>query len=513
MARQHEPFEGTTCSHCRTGKLRIPEDEHPSYCLCETCGAIQLTYIPQDYQEEFHQTEYVLNDDGTVKIQTLALFGGYGSAKSTASLWELFIRCLENPNTVALITAPTLPLLKRTSIKTFLDEIIPPPLLERFNKSEMEFTLTNGTVIYAVASDEETKLRSLNIAFAHMEEASGIKRSIYDQLLTRLRHHNGWNKCLIVSSNPDTNWIKDVLVQNDARKNPLHPEHEDYDPTIINYIWATKLNKYLPRDFIEKLSKGKPEWWIKRFLEGSFDHSSGMVYPEAASCIIDDIPDFDKLSKGWERTIKADFGIRNPTAVLFGAIDPKEGVLYIYTEYYQANALLPQHAKAIKPKVNEAYEQGPVRFMVGDPAMQSRGADVLNGRNVMQLYQEYNLYFSPGNNNIDAGILRVNSYINRGKLKIFRSCVNLAREIVNYKYPELDMDDEKNLDEKPIKRNDHAVDALRYGCMRLPENPDELASQSYEMPSSYAKANKRRNFDEDEGDEDQEMSGNYLSYV
>jgi hypothetical protein len=75
------------------------------------------------------------------------------------------------------------------------------------------------------------------------------------------------------------------------------------------------------------------------------------------------------------------------------------------------------------------------------------------------------------------------------------------------------MDDEKNLDEKPIKRNDHAVDALRYGCMRLPENPDELVSQSYEMPSSYAKANKRRNFDEDEGDEDQEMSGNYLSYV
>lgn len=511
MARQHELFEGTTCQHCKTGKLRIPEDEHVSYCLCDTCGAIQLTYVPQTHQEEFHETKFLYNEDGSIKTQTLALFGGYGSAKSTASLWELFIRCLENPNSVTLITAPTLPLLKRTSIKTLLDEIIPPPLLERFNKSEMEFTLTNGHVIYAVASDEETKLRSLNIGQAHMEEASGIKRTIYDQILTRLRHHNMWNKCLIVSSNPDMNWIKDVLVNNDKRADPLHPEHEDYDDSITTFIWPTALNKYLPPDFAAKISKGKPEWWVKRFLEGSFDHSSGMVYPESARAIINDIPDFSTISKGWERGIMADFGIRNPTAVLFGAIDPKEGILYIYSEYYQANALLPQHAAAIKPMVNTAYDQGPVRFMVGDPAMQSRGADVMNGKNVMQLYQEYNLYFTPGNNNIDAGILRVNSYINRGKLRIFRSCVNLTREIVNYKYPELDMDDDKNLDEKPIKRNDHAVDALRYGCMRLPENPDDLVSQAYEMPTKYQKANNvTRDYDDDD---EEEMYGNYLSYV
>lgn len=498
---------GSTCPHCRIGAFVLPADEHPSYCICNACGAFQLTYIPMDHQEEFHKTEFMYNEDGSIMTQTLALFGGYGSAKSTASLWELFIRCLENPNSVALITAPTLPLLKRTSIKTLLDEVIPPPLLESFNKSEMEFKLANGTVIYAVASDEETKLRSLNIAFCHMEEASGIKRSVYDQLLTRLRHKNGWNKAMIVSSNPDMNWIKDVLVNNDARRNPLHPEHEDYDPTISVYIWPTKLNKHLPLDFAAKISKGKPEWWIQRFLHGSFEHSSGMVYPEVSKAIIQDIPDFDTVSKGWERVIAADFGIRNPTAVLMGAIDPKEGILYIYQMYYKADALLPEHAKAIKPMVN-SVPAGLIRFMVGDPAMKNRSADVVNGKSVQALYQEYNLYFSEGNNKIEAGILRVNSYINRGRLKIFRhACADLVREITNYKYPELSMDDEKNLDENPIKYNDHACDALRYMMMRLPEDPDNLTAQSYDMPDKWGNP---QHIDDDDEDE---YSKDYMSYV
>lgn len=506
----YDGIAGQTCSYCRIGVYEEPPDDHPSYCLCNSCGAIQLTYVPMDHQAEFHRTEYQYNEDGTIKTQTLSLFGGYGSAKSTASLWEMFIRCLENPGAVALITAPTLPLLKRTSIKALLDEIIPPPLLESFNKSEMEFKLVNGTVIYAVASDEETKLRSLNIGLAHMEEASGIKRSIYDQILTRLRHHGTRNKCLIVSSNPDMNWIKDVLVNNTARKDPLHPEHEDYDPTIHVYIWPTKMNYHLPPDFSDKISKGKPEWWIKRFLEGSFEHSSGMVYPEISKAIIHDIPDFKKLSKGWEKVIAADFGIRNPTAVLFGAIDPKEGVLYIYQEYYRADALLPEHAKALKPLVNE-IPAGLIRFMVGDPAMKNRSADVVNGKSVQALYQDYNLYFSEGNNKVEAGIMRVNSYINRNKLKIFRqSCPNLVKEIVNYRYPELDMDEEKNLDENPIKYNDHACDALRYMCMRLPEDPDNLSAPSYDLPDRWGNT-VTSEYDDEEYDDD--YSRDYMSYV
>jgi hypothetical protein len=97
-----------------------------------------------------------------MRPQIIAVFGGFGSGKSRASVQEFFLRCLENPGGVGLISAPTLQLLKRTTIKTLLDEIIPPPLIENYNKSDNEITLTNGFTIYAIPSDEEQKLRSIN---------------------------------------------------------------------------------------------------------------------------------------------------------------------------------------------------------------------------------------------------------------------------------------------------------------------------------------------------------------
>lgn len=522
MHNPQEQFLEKMCPNCRAGTFIQNPYEHPSYVECNSCGAMQLTYVPMDHQYDFHKHPYRYNKDGSVATQTFGLFGGYGSAKSTASLQDFFHRALENPNGVGLITAPTLQLLKRTSIKTLLDEVIPPPLLKSYNKSENEMVLSNGYVIYAIPSDDETKLRSLNAGHVHMEEASGIKRTIYDQLLTRMRHKYTWNRCIYVCSNPENNWIKDVLVDNDKRIDPLHPEHEDYDPTITNFIWATALNYNLPEDFIPRLSKNKPQWWKEKFLEGSFDVASGMVYPNAGAAIIEDIPNFEEVSRTWEKCVAIDHGIRNPTACLFGAIDPVEGVLYIYHTYYRPDALLPVHAAAIKPEV-EKIPSGRLRFMVGDPSMGNRSADVVNGKNVLELYQEYGLFFQKGNNRMEAGILRVNEYIESGRLKIFRSCVDLTREIINYKYKETTMDDaeNRNLDERPIKNKDHSVDALRYMLMKLPENPADLVATSYHQSGNYTE-----NFspemtqrvlqalrEEEEYGENEEFESSYLGYV
>lgn len=378
----------------------------------------------------------------------------YGSSKSTASLWEVFIRCLENPNGVTLITAPTLQLLKRTSIKTLIDEIIPPPLLESYNKSDGQITLTNGHVIYTIPSDDEEKLRSINCSNVHIEEASGIKRSIYDQLLTRMRHQKAFNRAMFVCSNPENNWIKDVIVNNDHRRRRKHPEHEDYDPTMHTFIWPTKLNYNLPPDFVTKISKGKPQYWIKRYVEGSFEHSSGQVYPNFGDCIIDPIDNFDEMKRTWQHFVGMDVGYQNPTAVIFGALEESTGTVYIYDEYYVPNRLVPEHAKHIKPKI-EKIPYGLLKFMVIDPSARNR-LDNVNGKSVQGLYQEYGMYFQEGNNNIQAGILRLNSYIERGRVKVFRTCANLCREMVNYKFPEVTMDNEKNLDENPLKKDDHS---------------------------------------------------------
>jgi hypothetical protein len=155
----------------------------------------------------------------------------------------------------------------------------------------------------------------------------------------------------------------------------------------------------------------------------------------------------------------------------------------IYNEYYVAGKTVPEHAKALKPMVDEVIA-GKLRFMVIDPAAKNR-TDIVNGKSAQGLYQEYGLYFTAGNNSVETGILRVNSYIERGKLKIYNTCTAVAKEGLNYKFPEISMDSDKNLDEKPIKKDDHIMDALRYALMRLPDNPDLLKLVAFEPKISY----------------------------
>ena len=131
--------------------------------------------------------------------------------------------------------------------------------------------------------------------------------------------------------------------------------------------------------------------------------------------------------------------------------------------------------------------------------------DPINGKSVQALYQEYGMYFQPANNAIEAGVLKVNSYIERGKLKIHDTCPNLIRELQNYKYPEQSTDNtDKNLKENPIKANDHAADALRYLLMRLPDDPENLKTSSYMTPDRYI-------MEEDE--DDYGKKGDFLSYI
>lgn len=499
------------CENCHSGVLQDPPDRHISYKICSSCGAIKLTYDPQSYQEEMHT--YTNGED---KLTILGIFGGYGSGKSRATLTEFLLRALNSPKGTGLFSAQTLQQLKRTTLKTFFNEVCPPPLIESYNKSEGEIRLINGYVIYTIPTDDEEKLRSINAAHVHLEEASGIKRSIFDQLLTRMRDPFGKHRTIIVCSNPDVGWIREVFVQNEMKKDENHPMHEEYNPAIKTFIWETKLNKYLPADFIEVNSKNKPDWWKKRYLEGNFDYSEGLVYNTIGETFIEpysvDPEKTDRfgIPKNWERVVSMDWGIRNPTAVLFGAINPEKGELVVYNEYYVAGKTLPEHVKTFKPLIEE-IPTGLVRFMVIDPATKQR-SNPIEGKSVQTHLQEYGLYFSAGNNALDFGITKVGSYIELKKLKIYRTCTNLIKEAISYKYPELDMDNfHENQDEKPIKANDHAMDAMRYMIARLPDDPEMLKNQSYSPPKTYEEY---RNYDTIEYKEEYEDDSlkDYMAY-
>jgi hypothetical protein len=63
-----------TCGNCKVGNMHEPPDQHPAYLICDSCMAIELRYIPQQYQEDMHQVRTGTGDDTDI----IAVFGGYG---------------------------------------------------------------------------------------------------------------------------------------------------------------------------------------------------------------------------------------------------------------------------------------------------------------------------------------------------------------------------------------------------------------------------------------------------
>jgi hypothetical protein len=92
-------------------------------------------------------------------------------------------------------------------------------------------------------------------------------------------------------------------------------------------------------------------------------------------------------------------------------------------------------------------------------------------------YADNGVYLSLANNDIRAGIARVQSRFKNRLLFVTRRCENTLKELNNYrwdKYASSKIEVRRNKKEVPLKKNDHAMDALRYGVVSRPSLPGEI---------------------------------------
>lgn len=467
-SKQQEKYIGMDCEACDYGYYELPYNGQEWHVVCNECKAIVMVYEPLPHQAKFHADPH--------KYKMFA--GGYGSGKTTTACMETIDHILETPNGATLIGAETLPQLEQTAMKEFF-EVFPEELIENHNKQKNFLDTTNGHRVIFRPLDDEQKARSLNLTFFWIEEANGVDYIYFEQLQTRLRNTASEFQRGILSTNPDMNWIKTnvLLKANKIYNAPVkYPQIEsEINRNISVHIAPTELNIHLPSTYYEDTAEGKPEWWINRYLKGSFENKEGLVYPMYEDHIV---PYFE-VPKHWKRRIGGDFGLNNPTAIPYLATDPDTGITYVYNEYKQAQKPVSYHAK----KINEELEKipyGVIEVMVGDAAGQQRSASDMSS--VFDHYAEYGIYWSPSTKKLDDSIMKMYTYFTLGKLKIMDNCVETIQELSEYRYPERSLDKEvKNEDqfEKPIAKNDHLLDGIRYVVAELPDDPDSLINKSY----------------------------------
>jgi hypothetical protein len=157
-----------------------------------------------------------------------------------------------------------------------------------------------------------------------------------------------------------------------------------------------------------------------------------------------------EIPKEWPRFRGADFGLVDAMAVPYAALGDDD-TLYVYWLYYEPNGISYEwHAEQIvaRQPAGETYEGS-----WGDPS----AAEVMND------WAALDLYFDLANREVDAGLSGLMDRMRlrgdgRPRLKVFDipELRPLVTEIENYRW------DTNSKRPKPVKKNDHALDALRY---------------------------------------------------
>ena len=202
---------------------------------------------------------------------------------------------------------------------------------------------------------------------------------------------------------------------------------------------------------------------------GKFTSQTGKVYKSFKEDIhVVDPYKFAGHIENWPILRMIDVGFDNPTVCLFARISPA-GEMVITHEYYKEGVNVQDHCKAI----NDMTPDGPILYSVIDPAAGQQTAGSV--RSALDQYIEGGIAAIPADNSVDAGIMRVSEYLHfiledgvlvkPPKLYVFSTCSNLIKEFMGYVWMRRRDGGKTN---KPQKRNDHGLDALRYGCMSRP---------------------------------------------
>lgn len=465
-------------------------------CSNPKCNAYLNTYIPQEHQYLFHIDPHRFTGN----------FGGYGSGKTLTSREEVIKHILITPGGNTLIGANVQSQYEQT-LKRELEADIPRAFIKRVNTQKAYVDLINGHRIIYRPFDDPEKLRSYNLTQFVIVEASEVKHASFTQLKTRLRNMAGatqkrdengelvwktaqngvkipviahdWRRG-IIESNPDAGWIRDdvLLVSDKIYKHgeiydtfdQLEAEKDKY---ISTHVTSTSANEYLPEDFIQMNTKNKPAWWVQRYIYGSFMYAEGAVYPGAPKCVVDPID----IPKSWKRLIAFDYGLSDDAVFIFAAIDEEHSLVYIYKEVRVNDKNIEELAKLYHKETADIPSGGLVTSPIIDP--KSGPKRDYEKRSLADHFLDYGIAFKPGFINVDARIFRLNTYIESGRLRICSNCVDLIRELREYKF-KADESQHSGFTGKPEDKNNHGINALEWITMELPADPKNLVYGIYD---------------------------------
>ncbi len=180
-----------------------------------------------------------------------------------------------------------------------------------------------------------------------------------------------------------------------------------------------------------------------RYILGLWAVAEGLIYP-----MFGDSCKAGGEQKPYEKYyISMDYGVQNATAMLLWGLH--DGVWEAVREYYHSGRETNEQ-KTDQQYYNELEQLAgdlPIKNLIIDPSATSFIA-LCNQKKRFKVWR--------ANNDVIDGIRHTATCLAEGKIRIGESCSRTIKEFGLYRW------DEKSSEDRPVKENDHAMDAVRY---------------------------------------------------
>ena len=304
-----------------------------------------------------------------------------------------------------------------------------------FDYKWSEAIMTIGAQSYhlAAGNDERSldRLQGLTAHSAFIDEATLLPESFFETAISRLTYpqSKAWITC-----------------------NPSSPSHYvkakwlDKGRIAQHITFGLDDNPALSEKVKDRYRQSFDGVFSKRMIDGIWCAAEGVIYPEWY--------EGEPPNEGGETYAGADYGTSSPSA--FIAIQRHGRTWYAVDELYvDGSTEKVKTDRELAEMLMLFAEEWNIRAIALDPAAASFRAELIR---------------APGRafavrkavNDVLPGIRVTGSALAHKKLIIHPRCKRLIQELQSYVWME---------EEKPLKQDDHAVDALRYAVMdRMPKS-------------------------------------------
>jgi PBSX family phage terminase large subunit len=434
----------------RAGSVNLGHIRFPDLKVAPTANKPYFAALPK--QREFMQSHAAEN----------LYSGAVRAGKSRALMEKCYQEAVSYPGIRLGVFRKVRATLYETTIRTFACDVlgwgsIDDPqsgIVKRWRKSELKATLYNGSEIIFLGMDKNSKIGSLELGGAFVDEAHELEVDDWNMIQTRLSQPVVAKQRMWAACNPASpmHWLYEKFFRNQG---------EDVFCVTTNSFE----NPHLGEEYIARLTRMTGNFY-RRMALGEWVAFSGLIFDcfDADTHVVAQVEE----TAGAVNIRSIDFGGLNPHVCQWWRVYP-DGKMVLYRELYHSNISIREFADKIHQH-QPPNEQ--IQYTVSDHDVSDR-----------LTLAENNIQTRPALKDVKQGLERTYEKMANGELFFYAEA--LVEEdwqlkddtgAVNRIRPKSTLEELGSYEwhvsagvakDQPVKKDDHGMDAMRYAVQSL----------------------------------------------